>query len=122
MALIDNETSAARLARAIVFDLTKYNADALAAGTDMSPHVEEGRVLFEGRVTRDLRMIYEVAIAASAFAPYALDRAALDARPTIEVTSRATPRPSTRIVSFIVAASVWVSIGLLLHHCAGPVG
>jgi hypothetical protein len=113
VALINTEAAAARLARAIVADLTKYNADALAAGTDTSPLVEEGRVLFESRVPRKLRMIYENAIAASAFAPHALDQPALDARPEIEVPPLAAPKRSTLIMYAVVTSLVCVAIWVL---------
>ena len=61
MALIDDETKAARLARAITSDIALYNADkvekALRDDTffeAMAPEFDEGRKLYQSRVAPTL--------------------------------------------------------------------
>ena len=61
MALIETEEAARRLARAIASDLSLYNEDKIIEGiqqdtlfTVLSEELEEGRALFQSRVTPEL--------------------------------------------------------------------
>jgi hypothetical protein len=71
MALIETEEAARRLARAIASDLSLYNEEKIAEGIRndtlfevMEEEIQEGRDLFEGRVSPDLfgRNLYNRAI------------------------------------------------------------
>lgn len=66
----DRET-AARLARAIIADLTLYNGDAMREGVDLSATVAEGRQLFQRRVAPALHGVYEEALGSTPLARYA---------------------------------------------------
>ena len=61
MALIEIEEAARRLARAIASDLSLYNAEKIEKGVandnlyvELSSDIEEGRALFNSRVSPDL--------------------------------------------------------------------
>jgi hypothetical protein len=61
MALIETEEAARRLARAIASDLSLYNEEKVVEGITndtlyevMAEELEEGRALFQSRVTPDL--------------------------------------------------------------------
>jgi uncharacterized hydantoinase/oxoprolinase family protein len=71
MALIETEEAARRLARAIASDLSLYNEEKIAEGIRndtlfevMEEEIQEGRDLYEGRVSPDLvgRNLYNRAI------------------------------------------------------------
>ncbi len=71
MALIETEEAARRLARAIASDLALYNEEKIAEGIRndtlfevMEEEIQEGRDLYEGRVSPDLvgRNLYNRAI------------------------------------------------------------
>jgi len=71
MPLIDTEEAARRLARAIASDLSLYNEDKITQGVKndnlfdkLSEEIEEGRALFNSRVSPKLygRNLYERAI------------------------------------------------------------
>ena len=71
MALIETEEAARRLARAIASDLSLYNEDKIMAGIEndnlfeeLSDELEEGRALYERRVSPDLyrRNFYDRAV------------------------------------------------------------
>lgn len=71
MALIETEEAARRLARAIASDLSLYNEEKIAEGIRndtlfevMAEEIQEGRDLYEGRVSPDLvgRNLYNRAI------------------------------------------------------------
>lgn len=71
MALIETEQAARRLARAIASDLSLYNEEKIAEGVRkdnlfdaLSDELEEGRALYESRVSDELysQNFYELAL------------------------------------------------------------
>lgn len=68
MALIEDETRAVRLARAICADIELYNADAIANRSDLTEAVTEGAELFRSRVSPELRSVFEREMASRPFA------------------------------------------------------
>lgn len=67
MALIQEETSARRLARAILADIELYNGEAIAAGKDLSEPIEEGRGLYQTRVVPRWHRLFEDELAQRPF-------------------------------------------------------
>ena len=68
MPLIENESAARRLARAIASDLSLYNEEKIIRGIksdglfeELSEEIEEGRVLYKSRVSPELfaRNLYD---------------------------------------------------------------
>jgi hypothetical protein len=62
---INSESAAQRLARAIASDILLYNEDEVLLGianddffTRLAPQIEEGRKLYEGRVSENIRQSY----------------------------------------------------------------
>lgn len=69
--IIDNQTRAVQLARAIASDIQLYNRDKVEKGlradnlfAALKDEIEEGRELFRGRVTKDMfeRNLYDRAL------------------------------------------------------------
>jgi hypothetical protein len=62
VALIDSPDEARELARAICADIASYARSFVAAGTDISPQVQEGRALYLSRVAPGLGMVFDEAL------------------------------------------------------------
>lgn len=111
---------AERLAAAILSDLRLYNGPAISRCESVALEVDEGRALFQSRVTSELHPVFEAALAASELAGFAgPDRPTRDVpRPA---TSPSSPAPEDRwrgamlwigFVLFAVAAALaWRALG-----------
>jgi hypothetical protein len=62
VALINQADEARDLARAICEDIASYAGSFVAAGTDISPQVQEGRALYSSRVVPELGLIFDEAL------------------------------------------------------------
>jgi len=62
MPLIHQADEALDLARAICTDIAAYARSFVAAGTDLSPQVQEGRALFLSRVIPELALVFDEAL------------------------------------------------------------
>ncbi len=57
--MITDDRSARQLARAIASDIELYNGEAVRSGADLTNEVEEGRALFETRVSPALHAVFD---------------------------------------------------------------
>jgi len=63
VSLIEDPKAAERLARAILDDITLYNEERVIATRDLTgdlaPEIEEGRALFQSRVSPELHRVFD---------------------------------------------------------------
>jgi hypothetical protein len=98
MSLIEQETAARRLARAILTDIHLYNSDAVTSRGDLTEQIGEGRGLYRSRVTESLHALFETELSAGTLA--GLDRAAPRPAPTTHTPTTSAPTtPGTAFTS-----------------------